>query len=105
MIGHDGQTHTLLAFPSVVGKLSGSDVQITGNPTVSRSHARILHSDNMFAVEDLGSTNKTFVQGYLAKPGVPMVLSEGDVVCFSDAAFRVHLIAYDSQTHMLLKKR
>ena len=103
LTNHDGETFTILSFPAVVGKLRGCDLRISGNPTVSRKHARLLHADNSFAVEDLGSTNKTFVQGYEAKPGIPMVLSEGDVVCFSDAAFKVHLIAYDSYTLNLMR--
>lgn len=100
----DGDTHIIVSFPALVGKSRDADVQIAGNPSVSRIHARILHADNMFAVVDLGSTNKTYVQGYEAKPGVATILSDGDLLCFADAAFKVHLIAYDSQTSTLLRE-
>lgn len=99
-----GDEHVIVSFPAIVGKTRDADVQIVDNPSISRVHARILHADNMFAVEDMGSTNKTYVQGYEAKPGVPTILSDGDIICFSDEAFRVHLIAYDSQTSTLLRE-
>ena len=100
----DGSAYTIVSFPALVGKTRDAGVQISGNPSISRYHARILHDDNMFAVEDLGSTNKTYVQGYEVKPGAPTILSDGDIICFADSAFRVHLIAYDSQTSTLLRE-
>ena len=104
LVGHDGAEHTIVTFPAVIGKSQSADVQIKGNPLISRVHARILHADNRFAVEDLGSTNRTYVQGHRVRPGVPTILSEGDMLCFADAAFRVHLVSYDSQTSMLLRE-
>lgn len=99
----NGDSQVIVSFPAMVGKARDADLQIVGNPSISRLHARILHADNMFAVEDLGSTNKTYVQGYEVKPGTPTILSDGDILCFADEAFRVHLIAYDSQTSTLLR--
>ena len=104
LVGPDGFECTLVSFPAIVGKTRDADMQITGNPSISRTHARFLHADNMFAVEDMGSTNKTYVQGYEVKPGTPTILTDGDIICFADAAYRVHLISYDSQTSTLLRE-
>ena len=48
---------------------------------VSRRHARIIHRNGTFMVEDLGSTNGTFVnRGRRLLPGSPQVLSDGDEI-------------------------
>lgn len=48
---------------------------------VSRRHARVISRDGSFMVEDLGSTNGTFVnRGRRLLPGAPQVLSDGDEI-------------------------
>jgi pSer/pThr/pTyr-binding forkhead associated (FHA) protein len=46
----------------VVGRDEGADVLID-NPSVSRRHAEIRLTDDGWVVEDLGSSNGTFIQG------------------------------------------
>lgn len=46
----------------VIGRGAGNDIVIV-DPEVSRRHARIVRQPHQFAVEDLGSTNGTFVNG------------------------------------------
>ena len=46
----------------VVGRDEGADV-IIDNPSVSRRHAEIRLTDDGWVVEDLGSSNGTFIQG------------------------------------------
>ncbi|TWT68463.1 SpoIIE family protein phosphatase [Crateriforma conspicua] len=55
---------------------------------VSRFHARILHTDDEFRVEDSGSRNGTFLNGQLIAE--PHVLQEGDRVRISDIDFVFH---------------
>lgn len=45
---------------------------------VSRRHARILKRDQQIYVEDLGSSNGTFVNGQKLMPYFPEILSDGD---------------------------
>lgn len=48
---------------------------------VSRRHARILHKDGQYAIEDLGSTNGTFVnRGRRLIPGNSQLLKDGDEI-------------------------
>ena len=46
----------------IIGRDSGNDVQID-NVAVSREHARIIRGPNYYLIEDLNSTNGTFVNG------------------------------------------
>lgn len=48
---------------------------------VSRRHARIKQKDGIYAIEDLGSTNGTFInRGRRLLPGTPTVLKDGDEI-------------------------
>lgn len=48
---------------------------------VSRRHARIIYENDKFLIEDLGSTNGTFVnRGRRLLPGTPQILTDGDEV-------------------------
>ncbi len=59
---------------------------------VSRRHARIIYRNNVFMVEDLGSTNGTFVnRGRRLLPGSPQVLSEGDEIIVGKTFLRFHI--------------
>ena len=46
----------------IIGRDSGNDVQID-NVAVSREHAKIIRCQNYYLIEDLNSTNGTFVNG------------------------------------------
>ena len=46
----------------IIGRDSGNDIQID-NVAVSREHARITRGPNYYFIEDLNSTNGTFVNG------------------------------------------
>ncbi|MFO0762785.1 MAG: sigma 54-interacting transcriptional regulator [Byssovorax sp.] len=58
----DGAEMVLLApdVPVVVGRDRPSDVRIS-DPTLSREHARFLYAGDRIVVEDLGSTNGTWI--------------------------------------------
>jgi len=52
-------------------------------------HVRLLRDGNVFAAEDLGSTNKTFINGYQIEPNTPSILSDGDELALSNEVLRV----------------
>ncbi len=59
---------------------------------VSRRHARIIFRNNVYMIEDLGSTNGTFVnRGRRLLPGNPQVLSEGDEIIVGKTFLRFHI--------------
>lgn len=59
---------------------------------VSRRHARIIRRDGVYMIEDLGSTNGTFVnRGRRLLPGNPQVLAEGDEIIVGKTFLRFHV--------------
>jgi len=58
---------------------------------VSRKHARIVRRNGAYMIEDLGSTNGTFVnRGRRLLPGSPQVLTEGDEIIVGKTFLRFH---------------
>jgi hypothetical protein len=60
---------------------------------VSRKHARVLRREGAYFIEDLGSTNGTFVnRGRRLLPGTPQVLSEGDEIIVGKTFLRFQIV-------------
>jgi len=60
---------------------------------VSRRHARITLRDGLYFVEDLGSTNGTFVnRGKRLLPGVRQALNDGDEIIVGKTFLRFHTV-------------
>ncbi len=76
-----------------VGRLPDCDVVID-DPSVSKRHATITWSgaDRRAYLEDLGSSNGTFLNGALVDAEVPIRLQDGDELSFGSARF-VFLLA------------
>jgi pSer/pThr/pTyr-binding forkhead associated (FHA) protein len=63
----------------VIGREVEGPGRLAGDEEISRSHARISREPaGHCAIEDLGSTNGTFVNGLLVRS--PQTLSEGDTI-------------------------
>lgn len=61
---------------------------------VSRRHARIKLLEGKYVIEDLGSTNGTYVnRGRRLLPGNPHILNDGDEVIVGKTFMRFHVIA------------
>jgi len=72
-------THALpTAGEVVIGRDPGCDVRID-DPSLSRRHVRLRLADGM-TIEDLGSSNGTFVAGRRLDPGVPRSLTTDEIV-------------------------
>ncbi len=70
------QQRAIAAHPVTIGRLADNLI-ILDNPTVSAHHARVYRDGPHYVLEDLQSTNGTFVNG---KPIARHSLVEGDVV-------------------------
>jgi EAL domain-containing protein (putative c-di-GMP-specific phosphodiesterase class I) len=74
------------AFPAVIGRHPECSIQL-GVDRVSRRHARFDRSGLALVVEDLGSTNGTFVNH--RQIFQPTLLNVGDIVHLADHEFRL----------------
>jgi EAL domain-containing protein (putative c-di-GMP-specific phosphodiesterase class I) len=74
----------LLRDPFTIGRHPKNDLALT-YPTVSGYHAEIGTRDGQLWVNDLGSTNGTFLNGH--KLSAPEILRAGDVLQFGTAVF------------------
>jgi pSer/pThr/pTyr-binding forkhead associated (FHA) protein len=83
-----GKRLTLGEDPLEIGREGGEDGRLGDDPELSRHHARVsIFKDGGLLVEDLGSTNGTFVNG--EQIGAPTVLGVGDTVSVGDSELRV----------------
>ena len=78
--------HVDVLGPVVVGRSPSSDITIA-EPFVSSTHARFTIQGPALVVEDLGSTNGTFVNGHGI--GQAVTLRDGDEVQIGDTIMRV----------------
>jgi pSer/pThr/pTyr-binding forkhead associated (FHA) protein len=65
----------------MVGRDLANDIAIS-DPEVSRRHARFFKKEGIVFVEDLGSTNGTFLNG--TRLSSPQPLRPGDTITFGD---------------------
>lgn len=76
-----GATFSLEGDQLVIGRDSSSNIAIN-DAEVSRKHARLTFQGGKYVIEDLGSTNGTFVNGQRLVSTV--VLKSGDVVSLGE---------------------
>jgi len=62
------------------------DILITGNPAISHTHAQIVKMDGAVYIEDLNSTNGTFVNGEELK-GTGCALLDGMRITLANEEF------------------
>jgi hypothetical protein len=82
-----GRSYHLLA-PTTVGRFPGCDIYLNGQ-WISRQHARLRPRDYGVEVEDLASTNGTFLNGQRVAMGIASV---GDEIAFDQLRFRVDAV-------------
>jgi pSer/pThr/pTyr-binding forkhead associated (FHA) protein len=68
--------------PVTIGRESGNEIVIN-DPEISRRHARITFQGGRYEIEDLGSTNGTFVNGRRISMVTP--LNNNDTIDISDS--------------------
>jgi pSer/pThr/pTyr-binding forkhead associated (FHA) protein len=78
-----GMSFPLSGHQAVIGREEGLDI-VLQDPEASRRHARIGRQAGQFFVEDMGSTNGTFVNGLQIT--VPQILNPGDSIGIGQTA-------------------
>lgn len=87
MVSEDGRVHlSLRTSATVIGREEG-DVVIDWDTAASRRHACVHVEGGDVWIEDLGSTNGTFVNGH--RIGGKVLLNRGDVVTVGQTRMRV----------------
>lgn len=82
-----GQVFDIDADLITIGREAGNAIVLDRESTVSRRHAQLVRQNGELMVQDLGSTNGTFVNGQRISGLTP--LRVGDTVQFGTASFRV----------------
>ena len=77
------------SMPVAIGRGGQNEVPLEGDEFASAQHARFESRRDGLWVEDIGSTNGTFVNG--ARVTTPRRLSKGDVVRVGQTDFRVEV--------------
>jgi ABC transport system ATP-binding/permease protein len=84
-----GQEYPLSRLPVVIGRLPGVDILVE-DTRISRQHARLSQRQDQIQIEDLGSSNGTFVNG--ERIVAPHPLQDGDQIGLGQfLRFRIHL--------------
>ena len=78
-----GMSFPLLGNQVIIGREESIDITLQ-DPEASRRHARISWQMGQFVIEDLGSTNGTFVNG--VQITIPQMLNPGDSVGIGQTA-------------------
>jgi len=82
-----GKTFFLEKEETILGRLLDNDIAI-GDPEISRRHARFFLRDENVFVEDLGSTNGTFLNG--ERVISPQQLRKGDLITLGESVILVY---------------
>src|SRR5687768_16409298 len=85
-----GRRFSLDGDITLLGRQYDAPVCLTGK-AVSRQHAQILRRDSTFFVEDLDSSNGTFLNGMRLPAHVPSPFSERDTLQIGPYVFSLHL--------------
>ena len=83
----NGHEHRLPAQTAVIGRAIECDVVITSK-SVSREHTRVRQDGRRWFVEDLGSTNGTYLNGERVIGS--LALLDGDTLKVGDVSFVFH---------------
>jgi hypothetical protein len=84
-MGHDPGTSFDLGEGATLGRSNGADIRID-DPFASSAHARIFSRGDFMYVEDMGSTNGTYLNGRQLRR--PERLKVADVIRIGDSEYR-----------------
>lgn len=74
-------------YPYIIGKSRRSCDYTISSPVISRVHVRILQEQGNYYLEDLKSTNGTFINGERINAHDPQIINLGDHITLADIDF------------------
>ena len=80
--GHFSKEYVLEEFPVTVGKMKGSVQVVIDDRSISRLHARFRKQGNTIYLQDLDSTNGTYVNEKQLFAGEERIIKRGDEIQF-----------------------
>ena len=86
--GQMGAAFALTSESTLIGRRAPAHISLNDDG-VSRSHARVMHRDGCYEIEDAGSTNGTYVDGVRIQGRVP--LQDGSRIQIGKTALRFAL--------------
>lgn len=98
LVENMGREHVIRPGMNAVGR--DGDILLS-DPRVSRKHAQVASQDGSFTLEDLGSTNGTFLNGERLQPGDKRPLSQGDTVSFGGLELKLSMPGQAGATNIL----
>jgi sigma-B regulation protein RsbU (phosphoserine phosphatase) len=99
-----GRRFPLGGDQTVIGRLYESNICLSGQ-AVSRQHARVLRRDGQYFVEDLGSSNGTFVNGQRIDANAPKPLTDQDTMQIGPYVFALRLAAPSADPPMVVREK
>lgn len=88
LVEESGREHPLRPGATIVGR--EGDIALA-DARVSRRHAQIIHEDGVLALEDLGSTNGTKLNGDTLPPHTRKTLSSEDKLSFGGVELQLSM--------------
>lgn len=90
LVDKKGTEYLLDHFPMTIGKGSAADCILPGDETISRVHATIHEYNNdKFVIEDMNSSNKTYLNDNVVEPEELVLLNDGDKLKLGKSEFTV----------------
>jgi hypothetical protein len=87
-----GKIYPLEAPEIIIGR-DASNVIAINDPEVSRKHAKLILQNTAYVIQDLGSTNGTFINGQ--RITTPQELKQGDTVTLGENIVLMFETAFD----------
>lgn len=87
----DGHSLSIEDGEVVIGRSPQCTVTISDDPYVSAQHARIQCLMGIFTIQDLGSTNGSFLNGKRLTEGKSVKLQDGDVIVLGTTELRFEI--------------
>lgn len=82
-------TVILDVFPCAIGNMAAYCSVVIHSELISRIHACVYKDDSVFYLEDMNSTNGTFLNGKRLSPKDRHEIKEGDLVGFANLLYKV----------------